>query len=66
MVQTQGLMRLGVLFVQAAGQPFFISGPAEAHAVCRRRCFFFLSGAFFLVLARNFSELRDFYYISVI
>lgn len=59
-------MRPGVLFVQAAGQPLFISGPPEAHAVCRRRCFFLFAGALLLVLARYFPELRDFYYISVI
>lgn len=45
---------------------FFVARTAKADTVCRGSCFFFQTGLLFPVVARDFSELGDFYYFFVV
>lgn len=58
-------MGFGRFVFQREGLFFLCTCAAKADTICRRLRFFFFSRAFFLVIARNFSELGDFYYFFV-
>ena len=64
--QTQVAMCLGGFFIQFAGEFFLMTAAAEADAVRRCRRFLFLPRTCFFVIAGDFLELGDFYYIFVV